>query len=74
MKHIIQGIHSAVATPVTKDGTPDLRLLSEHCRSLLKEGCHGIALLGSTGEANSLTIEQRLNIIAYCGRKLAPNV
>ena len=63
MKHIIQGIHSAVATPVTKDGTPDLRLLSEHCRSLLKEGCHGIALLGSTGEANSFGLKDRITIL-----------
>lgn len=59
MKHAIHGVHCAAATPVTADGTPNHGLFAEHCQALLAEGCHGIAMLGTTGEANSLGVDQR---------------
>ncbi len=59
MNHAIQGVHCAAATPVTPDGKPDLRLFAAHCRALLHEGCHGIAMLGTTGEANSFGLHDR---------------
>ena len=63
MNHAIQGVHSAAATPVTKDGAPDLRLFGEHCRALIDEGCHGIAMLGTTGEANSFGVGDRMALL-----------
>ncbi|MCP4382816.1 MAG: dihydrodipicolinate synthase family protein [Hyphomicrobiales bacterium] len=54
MNHAIQGVHCAVATPIAADGNPEFGLLIAHCRALLAEGCHGLAPLGTTGEANSL--------------------
>lgn len=59
MTHVIEGVHCAAATPVTESGEPNLALFVDHCRKLLDEGCHGIALLGTTGEANSFGIAQR---------------
>ncbi len=59
MKHAIQGVHCAAATPVSADGTPNLELFATHCRALLNDGCHGIAMLGTTGEANSFGVGQR---------------
>lgn len=63
MKHPIHGVHCAAATPVTADGTPDLKLFAAHCRALLDEGCHGIAMMGTTGEANSFGLDQRKALI-----------
>lgn len=63
MKHSIQGVHCAAATPVTAEGKPDLRLFAEHCRLLIEEGCHGIAMLGTTGEANSFGLRQRMALV-----------
>lgn len=59
MNHAIFGVHCAAATPVTAEGVPDLKLFATHCRALLDEGCHGIAMLGTTGEANSFGLHQR---------------
>jgi 4-hydroxy-tetrahydrodipicolinate synthase len=59
MTHAIQGVHCAAATPVNADGVPDLRLFARHCQALLDEGCHGIAMLGTTGEANSFGVSDR---------------
>lgn len=63
MKHPIRGVHAAAATPVTRDRKPDLALFCEHCLRLLADGCHGIALLGTTGEANSFGLVQRMELV-----------
>ncbi len=63
MNHAIQGVHCAAATPVTPDGAPDLKLFAAHCRALLDDGCHGIAMLGTTGEANSFGLSQRMALL-----------
>ena len=55
----ITGVFSAATTPVGADGTPRLDLFAAHARALLAEGCHGIALLGTTGEANSFSVAER---------------
>jgi len=49
--HKITGVYSAATTPLNTDGSPDLGLFTEHCQRLIEEGCHGVALLGTTGEA-----------------------
>lgn len=63
MTHAIQGVHCAAATPVTPEGKPNLDLFAAHCRALLEEGCHGIAMLGTTGEANSFGIRDRMALV-----------
>lgn len=55
----IHGVFCASATPVLEDGTPDHAAFATHAKALLSDGCHGIALLGTTGEANSFSIAQR---------------
>ncbi len=62
-KHKITGVYSAAATPLNADGSPDLGLFTEHCQRLLSEGCHGVALLGTTGEANSFSSSERKAIL-----------
>ena len=59
----IHGVFCASATPVLADGTPDHATFATHCRALLAEGCDGIALLGTTGEANSFSIGQRMELV-----------
>ncbi len=59
MSFAVSGVNCAAATPLNADLTPDLSLFTEHCLRLLAEGCHGIALLGTTGEANSFSTAER---------------
>lgn len=56
------GVVAATLTPLRADGTPDIALLVDHCRGLLDRGCTSIVLLGTTGEANSLTVAERQSI------------
>jgi 4-hydroxy-tetrahydrodipicolinate synthase len=43
-----------------EDLAPDHAAFSAHCHRLLAAGCHGLSVFGTTGEANSLSVEERL--------------
>jgi len=58
-----RGVFAAALTPLTRDLEPDLKGFVAHARWLLANGCDGLAPLGTTGEANSLSLGQRLKII-----------
>ena len=58
----LTGIFAAAATPLKPDLSIDTIRLIAHCRWLLNEGgCDGVNLLGTTGEATSFSVEQRLD-------------
>jgi len=60
MKNLpITGVFCASVTPVTTDLAPDHAAFAAHCRRLLDQGCDGVALLGTTGEANSFSTSER---------------
>jgi 4-hydroxy-tetrahydrodipicolinate synthase len=58
-----QGVYAASLTPMTADLEPDLGRLVAHSKWLLANGCDGLGILGTTGEANSLTLKQRRAVI-----------
>ena len=59
----LRGVIAAAATPVLPDFSPDLQRLLPHLRHLLDNGCDAINLLGTTGEANSFSMRQRLSVM-----------
>lgn len=54
---------AAIATPVTADCSPDVPRLLAHAKALLRDGCNGIALFGTTGEGPEFSVEQRLTAL-----------
>jgi 4-hydroxy-tetrahydrodipicolinate synthase len=50
----------AVATPITAALRPDPDLLLARCRALMREGCDGITLFGTTGEGAEFSVEDRM--------------
>jgi 4-hydroxy-tetrahydrodipicolinate synthase len=59
----ITGVYCASVTPVTSDLAPDHAAFVAHCRRLLEQGCDGVALLGTTGEANSFSASERKTLL-----------
>ena len=57
------GVFTANLTPLKEDLSVDYPALIAHCNWLLDNGSDGIALLGTTGEANSFTMEERMEMI-----------
>ena len=61
----ISGTYCASLTPYNSDYSINKKLLLEHCNNLLSQSVDGIAIFGTTGEANSLAIEEKLDAINY---------
>jgi 4-hydroxy-tetrahydrodipicolinate synthase len=55
-----EGVLAAVLTPMDEGLAPDHASFSAHCHRLLAAGCHGLSVFGTTGEANSLSVGERL--------------
>src|ERR687891_2044190 len=56
----LKGVLAAVLTPMDGDLNPDHQAFAAHCHRLLAAGCHGLSVFGTTGEANSLSVDERL--------------
>ena len=58
-----RGVFAAALTPLNDDLTADHDAVAGHYRWLLSQGCDGIVCLGTTGEANSFSVEERLGLL-----------
>lgn len=66
------GVIAAVPTPVDAKGEPDTQLFLRHAAWALANGCDGLNVLGTTGEANSLSAAQRRAVMAAAAASLDP--
>jgi len=55
----LSGVIAAIATPIGEDGAPDLKRAVKLARYLLDNGCDGLNVLGTTGEATSFSLDER---------------
>ena len=58
----IRGVLAPVVTPFKSDLAPDSERFIAHCKWLLSQNC-GLAVFGTNSEANSLSMEERLNLL-----------
>jgi 4-hydroxy-tetrahydrodipicolinate synthase len=58
-----RGLFTASLTPMNDDLSVNYKMLTEHINWLLNNGSNGICLLGTTGEANSFSIEERMDVL-----------
>jgi len=66
----LNGVIAAAATPVALDLEPDLPRFVALCRWLLSRGCDGLNICGTTGEATSLTVAQRMAVMTAAASSL----
>lgn len=73
-KILPNGVYVAALTPLHADLKPDVDMLADHCRNLLAQGAQGLALMGTTGEANSFSADERVELIeGILGKDINPN-
>jgi len=59
----IGGVWCPAITPVDDELAPDVGRFVAHGRWLLDHGCHGLVVSGTTGEANSFSVEERIDLL-----------
>ena len=66
------GVFAAAITPMNADLSVNEGALVSHSRWLLENGCDGLAILGTTGEANSFSVAERMNVVDHLVRDGVP--
>ena len=57
------GVNAAVLTAMRQDLSIDLDRMTAHAKWLLANGCNGLGVLGTTGEANSVGVSERVEVM-----------
>ena len=64
------GVMPAITTPFTADGDVDHEFLARHALWMIEAGCTGIVALGSLGEAATLSVPEKLDVLRTLARAL----
>jgi 4-hydroxy-tetrahydrodipicolinate synthase len=59
----LRGIFAPTLTPVRADLSPDIERWVAFSKQLLADGCHGLCPFGTTSEANSFGISERIEML-----------
>ena len=60
---LIKGIYAASMSIFREDLSLDLEKTKKHAESIIKLGCHGVAILGSTGQAQLISIKEKCELV-----------
>ena len=63
--HKISGVFSAALTPIKQDLSINQDLYLRHCQFLMRQGHDGLAIFGTTGEANSFSVKERKDNLEF---------
>ena len=63
MTTTLRGVFAPTLTPLKDDLSIDTDRYITHCKRLLADGCHGLAPFGTTSEANSFSIVERMDLL-----------
>ena len=59
----IKGVYAASVSIFNKDLSLDIDSTIKHAEKLIKEGCHGVVIFGSTGQAQLISSTEKKNLI-----------
>ena len=59
----INGIYAATMSVLNSDLTLNIKRTIEHAEMVIEQGCHGAALFGSTGQAQLISIAEKINLL-----------
>ena len=61
----LSGVFSAALTPIKQDLSINQDLYLRHCQYLMRQGHDGLAIFGTTGEANSFSVQQKKDSLEF---------
>ena len=59
----IRGIFAASMTILNEDLSLNIEKTIKHAEKLIDQGCHGTAIFGSTGQAQLLSVSEKINLL-----------
>ena len=59
----IKGIYAASVSILDDNLALNIDKTVRHAENLINNGCHGVAVFGSTGQAQLISISEKINLI-----------
>jgi 4-hydroxy-tetrahydrodipicolinate synthase len=59
----IKGIYAAGMSLINDDLSLNIESTIEHAEKIIDQGCHGVAIFGSTGQAQLIPISEKINLL-----------
>ena len=59
----IKGIYAASMSLLNKDLSLNIEKTIIHSENLIEKGCHGVAMFGSTGQAQLIPVSEKINLL-----------
>ena len=59
----IKGIYAASVSILNNNLSLDIKKTILHAESLIDSGCHGVAIFGSTGQAQLISVSEKIGLI-----------
>ena len=59
----INGIYAASVSILDKNLKLDIDKTIKHAENLIEQGCHGVAIFGSTGQAQLISLTEKMDLI-----------
>jgi len=59
----IKGIYAASMSLFNKDLSLNIEKTVEHAEKIIDQGCHGVAIFGSTGQAQLISISEKISLL-----------
>ena len=59
----IKGIYAAGMSVLNNDLSLNISKTIEHAEKLIDRGCHGVAILGSTGQAQLISVSEKISLL-----------
>ena len=59
----IKGIYGASISLFNKDLSLNVEKTVEHAEKIIDQGCHGVAILGSTGQAQLISVSEKISLL-----------
>ena len=61
----IKGIYAASMSILNDDLALDVKKTVHHAEMLIEQGCHGVAIFGSTGQAQLISISEKIDLLNH---------
>ena len=65
----IKGIYAAAVSILNNDLSLDVNKTVKHCENIIKDGCHGVVLFGSTGQSQLIPLNEKIEMINFVSKK-----
>ena len=65
----INGIYAASISILNEDLSVNVARTISHCEKIIKEGCHGVAIFGSTGQSQLISVSEKIKLLNELSKK-----